>query len=65
MPRGSVGFEQRLASVVLLVGAGMTNMLGLTLWKQRSVLNILAAFACAAALGLLLMLGFGGFFNGL
>jgi hypothetical protein len=28
------------------------------------VLNILAVIVCAAVLGLLLMLGLGGFFNG-
>ena len=53
-----------IASIVLLVGASLISLLCITLWKQRSVLNILAVVVCAGALGLLLMLGLGGFFNG-
>ena len=53
-----------IASIVLLVGAGLISLLCVSLWKQRSVLNILAVVVCAGALGLLLMLGLGGFFNG-
>ena len=53
-----------IASIVLLVGAGLISLLCVSLWRQRSVLNILAVVVCAGALGLLLMLGLGGFFNG-
>jgi hypothetical protein len=53
-----------IASIVLLVGAGLISLLSVTIWRQRSVLNILAVIVCAAVLGLLLMLGLGGFFNG-
>ncbi|MHB1018335.1 MAG: hypothetical protein ACYC2X_10695 [Coriobacteriia bacterium] len=53
-----------IASIVLLVGAGLISLLSVSLWRQRSVLNILAVVVCAGALGLLLMLGLGGFFNG-
>lgn len=53
-----------VTSIVLVVGAGLVSLLCVSLWRQRSVLNILAAVVCVGAMGLLLMLGLGGFFNG-
>jgi hypothetical protein len=53
-----------VGSIGLVVGAGLVSFLCVSLWRQRSVLNILAAVICVGALGLVLMLGLGGFFNG-
>lgn len=61
---GAVDSRLMIASGVLLGGAGLTSLLCVTFLKQRSVLNILAVVVCAGLLGLLLMLGLGGFFNG-
>ena len=61
---GAVDNGIMIAAIVLLFGAALISLLCVTLWRQRSVLNILAVVVCAGALGLLLMLGLGGFFNG-
>jgi hypothetical protein len=61
----AVGRGSIIASIALLVSAAVASLLCVSLWRQRSVLNILAAVVSAAALGLLGMLALGGFSNGL
>lgn len=53
-----------IGTVILLVAAAMVSVLCVALGKQHSALNLLAAALTVSALGLVVMLALGGFFNG-
>ena len=53
-----------IGTVILLVASAVVSVLCVALGKQHSALNLLAAAMTVSALGLVVMLALGGFFNG-